>query len=222
VDESARTITGRQQLDWLKRRLSSSNARWQLVGNSVMIAPLSVGGLPAPIADALNVGLQGAVSSNGVPLNPDAWDGYTDDRRELFGHIRRHDLDNVVFLTGDIHTGLAADLPVDKASYPLGETAGVELVCASVTSGNFDDELSSPPHTSSEVIAAALVASNPHYKYVNLDDHGYCVLDVTPQRVQCDWWIVGDRRKRDTGVRHDGSLQVRSGVGRLEPANRPL
>ncbi len=132
------------------------------------------------------------------------------------------DIENVVFLTGDIHTGLAADLPLDKASYPLGETAGVELVCASITSGNFDEELGTQPHTSSEVIAAALVASNPHYKYVNLDDHGYCVLDVTPERVQCDWWIVGDRRRRDTGIRHDGSVMVRRGEGRLRSVSDPV
>jgi alkaline phosphatase D len=222
VDDPRRTITGGRQLQWLKDSLAGSPARWKLVGNPVLIAPLSLGGLPKDVAGALNLLLDGAVSPNGTPLNTDAWDGYTDDRRELFGHIADERIADVVFLTGDIHTGLAADLPLEKATYPLGGTAGVELVCASVTSNNFKDDTDTPPHTTSEVIAAALRASNPHYRYANLDDHGFCVLDVTRQRVQCDWWVIGDRADRATGVRHHASYEVRAGTGRLRRVAGPV
>jgi len=218
VDDPARTITGRQQMDWIKGALAGSTAQWQLVGNPVMIAPLSVGGLPADVAGPVAELLGGVVSANGTTLNTDAWDGYTDDRRELFDHIVTESIDDVVFLTGDIHTGLAADLPLDKATYPVSGTAGVELVCASVTSDNFDEELGMP----SDAVEAALKASNPHYQYANLDDHGYCVLDVTPARVQCDWWVIGPRSDRAAGVRHDASYVVATGTGRLAPVSEPV
>ncbi|MCW2813847.1 MAG: Alkaline phosphatase [Nocardioides sp.] len=218
IDDPDRTITGRQQMAWLKDALAGSGARWQLVGNPVMIAPLTVGGLPAPVAESVADLLGGVVSPGGVPLNTDAWDGYTADRRELFDHIVEQGVDDVVFLTGDIHTGLAADLPLDKATYPVSGTAGVELVCASVTSDNFDEELGTP----STAVEAALRASNPHYRYANLDDHGYCVLDVTAARVQCDWWVVASRADRTAGVRHDASWAVRAGTGRLSPVSAPV
>ena len=218
VDSPDRTITGRAQMTWIKDALSGSRARWQLVGNPVMIAPLSLGGLPSDVAEVLAGLLGGVVSANGTPLNTDAWDGYTDDRRELFDHIVAEEIADVVFITGDIHTGLAADLPLDKATYPLSGTAGVELVCASVTSDNFDEELGTP----SDVVEAALRVSNPHYQYTNLDDHGFCVLDVTAERVQCDWWVIGAREDRRAGVTHDASYVVRTGTGRLEAVSRPV
>ncbi|CAN5269176.1 alkaline phosphatase D family protein [soil metagenome] len=222
VDDPGRTITGAAQLGWLKDSLSRSRARWKLVGNPVLIAPLSLGGLPPEVAEALNLLLDGAVSPNGTPLNTDAWDGYTDDRRELFDHIVAERIEDVVFLTGDIHTGLAADLPLDKATYPLSGTAGVEFVCASVTSNNFKDDTDTPPHTTSDVIAAALQVSNPHYRYANLDDHGFCVLDVTRRRIQCDWWVIGDRGDRTTGIRHHASYRVLAGSGRIQPVPGPV
>lgn len=218
IDDPDRTIIGRQQMDWIKGALSRSTAQWQLVGNPVMIAPLSIGGLPRPVAESVAGLLGGVVSANGTPLNTDAWDGYTDDRRELFDHIVADEISDVVFLTGDIHTGLAADLPLDKATYPVSGTAGVELVCASVTSDNFDESLGMP----STAVEAALRASNPHYQYANLDDHGYCVLDVTPQRVQCDWWVIGPRTDPRAGATHDASYAVRTGTGRLAAVNEPV
>jgi len=222
VDDPGRTITGRSQVDWLKDSLSQSRSRWKLVGNPVLIAPLSLGGLPPEAASTLNLLLDGGVSANGVPLNTDAWDGYTDDRRELFDHIDEEQIDDVVFLTGDIHTGLAAELPLDKGTYPLGGNAGVEFVCASVTSNNFKDDTDTPPHTTSDVIAAALRLSNPHFRYANLDDHGFCVLDVTKQRIQCDWWVIGDRADRRSGIRHHASYAVRAGSRQLSPVSGPV
>jgi phosphodiesterase/alkaline phosphatase D-like protein len=31
----------------------------------------------------------------------------------------------------------------------------------------------------------AIQASNPHIKYFNSQDHGYCIVEVTPERVVC-------------------------------------
>ena len=55
----------------------------------------------------------------GVPINLDQWDGYTADRRELIEHLdtpRR--ITDTVFLTGDIHSAWANDLPLDTGTYP--------------------------------------------------------------------------------------------------------
>ena len=63
----------------------------------------------------------------------------------MLGHLRDNGVKDAVFLTGDIHSGWACDLPADPATYPAtGDSVGAELVCTSVTSDNLDDILGTP------------------------------------------------------------------------------
>jgi alkaline phosphatase D len=67
-------------------------------------------------------------------------DGYPAERNKILTHIESNNIDNVVILTGDIHTSWANDIPVDLGSYTASTGAGsvaVEYVCTSVTSGSF-------------------------------------------------------------------------------------
>ena len=59
----------------------------------------------------------------GVPLNLDQWDGYTADRRELIAHLDTNGITDTVFLTGDIHSAWANDLPLDTGHLPGHEGA---------------------------------------------------------------------------------------------------
>lgn len=221
ADDPDRTITGDAQMRWLKDSLTRDAAQWKLIGNSVMIAPLSFGQLPTDLGEVVNR-VTGEHPSDGVPLNTDQWDGYTADRRELFAHIARHDVRDAVFLTGDIHAAWASDLPLDPGLYPLGGTAGVEFTCTSVTSDNIDDETGAEPRTLTLGIEATLQAANRHMKYINFDDHGYSVLDVTRERAQMDYYVVSDKRQRRTTVRCDASWKTVSGSGRVTRAAGPV
>ena len=218
---SDRTITGGAQMDWLKQQLRRDGAQWKLVGNPVMIAPVTFAQLPHDLVDPVN-DVAGLLPRDGLPYNVDQWDGYTEDRRELFDHIRDQGLRDVVFLTGDIHSGWACDLPYDPATYPLGDSAGVELVCTSVTSNNLDDITGTPPRTSSLAVEAVIQTNNRHVKYLNFDDHGYSVLDVTPERVQMDWYVIGDRADRDAGSAWTASWASRSGTNKVHAVSAPV
>jgi alkaline phosphatase D len=215
------TITGRAQLDWLKQKLRRGGPQWKLVGNPVMIAPVTFAQLPHDLVDPVN-DVTGLLPRDGAPYNVDQWDGYTRDRRELFEHIRDQGLRDVVFLTGDIHSGWACDLPYDASTYPLGDSAGVELVCTSVTSNNLKDITGSPPRTSSLAVEAVIQTNNRHVKYLDFDDHGYSVLDVTPERVQMDWYVVGDRADRSAGSSWTASWATRSGTNKVQAVSAPV
>ena len=215
------TITGRAQLDWLKQRLRPGGPQWKLVGNPVMIAPVTFAQLPHDLVDPVN-DVAGLLPRDGAPYNVDQWDGYTDDRRELFQHIRDQGLRDVVFLTGDIHSGWACDLPYDASTYPLGDSAGVELVCTSVTSNNLKDITGSPARTTSLAVEAVIQTNNRHIKYLNFDDHGYSVLDVTAERVQMDWYVVGDRADRNAGSSWTASWATRSGTNKVQAVSQPV
>ncbi|MFM6848994.1 MAG: alkaline phosphatase D family protein [Terrabacter sp.] len=220
IDDPERTITGREQLDWLKTSLTAP-VQWKLVGNPVMIAPVTFAQVPKDLIGPID-DVTGILPRDGAPYNVDQWDGYTDDRREVLSHIRDRGVRDVVFLTGDIHSAWACDLPYDAATYPVGDSAGVEFVCTSVTSNNLDDITGTPPRTSSLTVEAALQASNRHVRYLNFDDHGYSVFDVTPARAQMDYYVIGDRADRNAASHWSASWATRSGAGKVTPVAQPV
>ncbi|GAB7073294.1 alkaline phosphatase D family protein [Streptomyces albidoflavus] len=220
VDSPDRSITGRAQLDWLKAGLSGSQAAWQLVGTSVMISPVAFGSVPAhllkPLAELLGLPTQG------LAINVDQWDGYTADRTELIRHLRSAGIRDTVFLTGDIHMAWANDVPVTAATYPLSESAATEFVVTSVTSDNLDDLLKVAPGTLSTVAEGAIKAANRHVKWLDMDGHGFGVLDVTAERSQMDYYLLSDRADPGATASWLRSYRTRRGTQRVERADAPV
>ncbi|MCF3118152.1 alkaline phosphatase D family protein [Streptomyces arenae] len=220
VDDPDRTITGRAQLDWLKSGLASSDASWKLVGTSVMISPVAFGSLPAhllePLAELLGL------PKEGLTINADQWDGYTDDRKELISHLRDNNIRNTVFLTGDIHMAWANDVPAKASTYPLSSSAATEFVVTSVTSDNIDDMLHIAPHTLSVVAAGAIKAANRHVKWLDMDSHGYGVLDVTAERSQMDYYVVSDRTDPKATSSWARSYRTLNGTQKVERVHEPV
>lgn len=160
VNDTNRTMLGNAQFQWLKQQLSNSSTRWHVIGNQVMFAPLKV---------------------FGQALNQDQWDGYPAERTKIIRHLSDNGINNMVVLTGDIHTSWANDIPHPDSTYTASTgkgSAAVEYVCTSVTSGSF---ITFPVPGN---IIPSLVT---HVKYAELSKRGYLLLDVTPQKVHGDW-----------------------------------
>lgn len=220
VDDPDRTITGRAQLDWLKAGLKASDTTWRLVGNSVMISPFAIGSLSAdllkPLAELLGL------PKEGLALNTDQWDGYTDDRRELLAHLRSNAIRNTVFLTGDIHMAWANDVPVDAGTYPLSASAATEFVVTSVTSDNLDDLLKVPEGTVTALAAPVIQVANRHVHWVDTDRHGYGVLDITADRAQMDYYVLSDKTKANATSSWARSYRTRTGTQKVERTYTPV
>lgn len=220
IDDPDRTMTGRRQLDWLKSGLSRSRSAWRMVGTSVMISPVGFGAVPrhlmGPIGDMLGI------PKAGLAINVDQWDGYTADRRDLLSHLREHEIDNTVFLSGDIHMAWACDVPVESAEYPWRPPVATEFVVTSITSDNVDDFLKVPPHTTSLTAAAAVRADNRHVRWVDMDSHGYGVLELTQEQAQMDFYVLSDRKDRNATATVARSYRTRSGSQRVERAEQPV
>ncbi|MFF7383816.1 alkaline phosphatase D family protein [Streptomyces griseoluteus] len=220
VDDPDRTLTGRAQLDWLKAGLTASDTKWRLVGNSVMISPFAVGALSAdllrPLAKLLGL------PQEGIAVNTDQWDGYTDDRRELLAHLRANAIGNTVFLTGDIHMAWANDVPYDAGTYPLSASAATEFVVTSLTSDNLDDIVKVPQGTVSAVAAPVIQAANRHVHWVDTDRHGYGVLDITAERAQMDYYVISDRTDPQATSAWARSYRTRSGTQKVERSYTPV
>lgn len=210
IDNEDRSLTGAAQGQWLVDQLVGSTARWKLVGNPVMVAPMLMPRRPQ--VEQLAVLDSTDPMTWGEPrANTDTWDGYPADRRRLLERI--DGVDDVVFLSGDVHTSWATEVP-DADGAPVA----VEFVCPSVTSNNVDDFMGTRPRTVSLAVEAAISDLNPHVRYVNLDDHGFCVLHLTPQAARMEWHAISDRTDPRASRRRLARRTVRAGAARIEPS----
>ena len=217
ISDPNRTITGAKQMDWLLDGFSQADTQWKLVGNPVMITPVR---FPSTLSTAEIGGLQtllGSTTIDGVPYNIDQWDGYTADRSRVVRHLRDRGISDTVFVTGDIHSGWACDIPADPLTYPTtGTSVATELVCTSVTSDNLDDILGVPPRTGSLAVENAVTAANPHVKYLDFDSHGFSVLTVTPAAVRMDWYVLSERTSPMSTSSLSTSFRVAAGTQKVE------
>ena len=205
---AARTLLGTTQEAWLFNRLRTTPARWKFLGQGVMFAQLRV-----------------SPQLGSIYFNSDQWDGYQPARDRVYAAISGGNgvapVDNVVVLTGDIHSSWAADLSPQPFN-PDTSTGGynpatgegaraVEFVGTSVTSPGVDSDTSGS-------VAAGLKASNPHFKYVNLHRRGYMLVDVTRERAVGEWWFVDTVASASNIETFAVAFQTLAGNNRLSPA----
>ena len=158
IDDPDRHILGESQMDWLIDNMSTSTAQWKILGQQVMMGELEIPFIGIP------------------PASEDSWNGYRWERENFYDSVLVNNIENLVVLTGDIHTAWATNL--EKG----GTKVGVEFVCSSITTMN------SP----SPVPANIITGANPHIKFAELTGHGYYILDINQQRVQTDFQWVGN------------------------------
>ncbi|MCX7651787.1 MAG: alkaline phosphatase D family protein [Bacteroidia bacterium] len=195
-----RALLGTVQRNWLYSQLKSAPTTWKLIGQQVMVAPLRVN-----------------VFANSFIVNADQWDGYPAERRRLMDTIIQNNIANVVILTGDIHTSWGNDLPFGPGTYNSTTGAGstaVEFVTPSITSanasflGNFNN-------------VSVVQSQNPHIKYADLTRHGYVLIDITPQKVQGDWYYANTISQPIPGETLGASWYVQAGERFLRQASGP-
>jgi alkaline phosphatase D len=201
--DPSRTLLGPEQQAWLFDGLQASQARgarWRLLGQQVMFGQL------------LNVLAQPV-----CVFNTDQWDGYAASRAAVLDLLERRAIDNVVILTGDIHSSWALDVttdPFDPAVYDPASGRGsraVELIAPAVTSPGIDDP------AQAAAFAAALTATHPHLKFVELYRRGYLSLEITHERVRAEWHHVRTISEPSSEEDIAATLEVRAGDNHLTP-----
>ncbi|HEY1078207.1 MAG TPA: alkaline phosphatase D family protein [Fontimonas sp.] len=222
LTDPARQLLGPRQESWLAERLAASTARWKLLGQQIMFGQLRLASLP----DLTVLGT--AVAEELLALNGDQWDGYPAARDRVFNAIEAGAVDNVVVLTGDIHSSwgnelyrdpgelvtLLDNIVGDPLDLGLIKALGIEFVSPSVTSGGL-------PAEATPLLQLAFRVVDPHIKYFDGDRHGYVLLDITPERTQGEWWYVDSILEADAGEYFGAALYSLSGENRLRQASAP-
>jgi alkaline phosphatase D len=177
VTNPSRTLLGADQYAWLTNGMMNSTARWKVLGNQVMFAPLKI---------------------FGVGVNGDQWDGYPAERNNIMNHVLNNSIEDVVVITGDIHTSWGNDIPTSNYQSNGSGSAFVEFVTPSVTSPGF------PLNVGSSIIQLA----NNHMKYIDVTEHGFIILDINQNKTQSDWYFVNTLDQSDAQHYRDASWYV--------------
>jgi len=208
--DPSRSQLGPDQRAWFLEQLAASTSAWRLIGNSSVMGHIWDERLPAETIPGL-MKLE-MTNESGTGPDPDQWDGYPAERDAIlkaFGEAG-----DVVVLSGDVHIGLAMDLPRHRHD---DRAVAVEFVTTSLTSQNVDDKMGWEPRTGSVPMERAWVDAVPYVKFADFDDHGYVIVDVTPERVRGEWWFVDAVREPTTGQHLGAAWEVRRGESRLVP-----
>ena len=160
--EDPRVMLGDKQMQWLLRSLKGSPATWKVWGSELMLMSLRI--------------------TAGVAAQVDSWDGYGAERKVILDYVIDSGIQNVVAITGDIHTFFAGtaytkgdeQTPGSRAAFP-------EFVGGSCTS------LGIPEATGlDENVLAGLALNNPHIDFYNFSKRGYGVIEATKTGLTCE------------------------------------
>ncbi len=162
------TLLGAEQERWLLEGLHQSPARWNALGNQVMMAELNFGRFEPP------------VNGGHLSFNVDNWDGYGAERSRILA-VAAADRDaNLVVLTGDAHAAWVHDLEADFRD--PGHPIATEFVGTSITSPF--------PREVWAATEAAARLSSPWTQYLDGRRRGYALCTVTRDEWRTDFRTV--------------------------------
>jgi alkaline phosphatase D len=158
--DAPRTMLGQRQLDWFLNTLRTSPVAWKVWGTQLMVMATRL----AP----------------GVPAQVDAWDGYGYERKLILDYIIDSNIQNVVAVTGDIHTFFAGTA-YTTGDESTGRPALPEFVGGSATSLGLPESTGLSP-TTLELLATV----NPHIDYYDFLRRGYGLIELGPSEAICE------------------------------------
>lgn len=217
---ATRALLGQTQLNWLTTQLTQSNCRWQLLGQQILMSKMHIPAELLGVQDysqlpeklralvevkqrVLRAQQQGqpvdptdlARISQVMPYNLDAWDGYPQEREQLYAVAKQLNKPLIV-IAGDTHNAWYS-LLMDQHD----QQVGVEFATPSVSSPGMEYYLQVPP-TQTDALADAFSLLIKDLQWCNLHQRGFMQLTVTPERIQCEWQFIDNILSENYQVVH--------------------
>lgn len=194
LSDPSRQLLGEAQEQWFAQELADGDETWRVIGNQVMMAPITAPDLsetPAPLAATLERLRPGVtqllkLTRFPFPLSTDGWDGYPAVRARVYESIRASRAPTLV-LTGDTHTAWLNEL-----SDETGRVA-IELGATSATSPSDADFFAA----GGVDFVGSLRARNPHVRYAEPLKRGFLVLTLTKQQGLAEYFAISTVVSKD-------------------------
>ena len=199
-----RQLLGNTQLNWLTSAITKSNAKWQVLGQQVLMTKMW---LPTEIFSQSDrtkipqvlkelVAIKKAVLANKavtpaqlarvntlMPYNLDAWDGYPSEREALYKSVTALNK-KLVVVAGDTHNAWHGTLKNAK-----GESVGVEFATPGVTSPGMEHYLALNTAQAKQMADSLSLLIND-LNYCDLSHRGYMLLTITKEQITSDWRYI--------------------------------
>jgi len=169
INAPGRQLLGAEQEEWCYERLDASTAQWKLLAQQVLMGQM-----------ILTPGEEGEPNR---PFFSDPWDGYEDARLRFLAHVSDSGLENLIVLTGDVHSSFVNELTPDPYSGYDPETGAGSVAVEFVTPG-----VTSPGLSFDESTVALVRDRNPHIRWIEVLKKGYMIIDVDTTRIQGDFF----------------------------------
>ncbi|MBH0016397.1 alkaline phosphatase D family protein [Pseudoalteromonas sp. NGC95] len=204
LNNQNRHLLGNTQLNWLTSAITKSNAKWQVLGQQVLMTKMW---LPTEIFSQSDrtkipqvlkelVTIKKAVLAHKavtpeqlarvntlMPYNLDAWDGYPSEREALYKSITALNK-KLVVVAGDTHNAWHGTLKNAK-----GESVGVEFATPGVTSPGMEHYLALNTAQAKQMADSLTLLIND-LNYCDLSHRGYMLLTITKEQITTDWRYI--------------------------------
>ncbi|MGD1469550.1 alkaline phosphatase D family protein [Vibrio harveyi] len=208
-----RELLGTEQLAWLMNAFNSQDAKWNVLGQQVLMSRME---LPSSVMlamfqlfnvtdeqkmDAL-LAVNSAISNYladpssdtiKLPYNLDAWDGYYVERERVY-EIAKASEGHFVCLAGDTHNAWTSELK-DVSNNPVG----VEFATSSVSSPGLEEYLALEP-----VAIAQMEYTLPHLvselQWTDIKQRGFMRVTFTPEKAQSTWYMLSSVKDKNYQV----------------------
>lgn len=204
LNNPKRQLLGGTQLNWLTSAITKSNAKWQILGQQVLMTKMW---LPTEIFSQSDrtkipqvlkelVAIKKAVLANKavtpaqlarvntlMPYNLDAWDGYPSEREALYKSVTALNK-KLVVVAGDTHNAWHGTLKNAK-----GESVGVEFATPGVTSPGMEHYLALNTAQAKQMADSLSLLIND-LNYCDLSHRGYMLLTITKEQITTDWRYI--------------------------------
>ncbi|WP_199450016.1 alkaline phosphatase D family protein [Vibrio harveyi] len=208
-----RELLGTEQLAWLMNAFNSQDAKWNVLGQQVLMSRME---LPSSVMlamfqlfnatdeqkmDAL-LAVNSAISNYlanpssdtiKLPYNLDAWDGYYVERERVY-EIAKASEGHFVCLAGDTHNAWTSELK-DVSNNPVG----VEFATSSVSSPGLEEYLALDP-----VAIAQMEYTLPHLvselQWTDIKQRGFMRVTFTPEKAQSTWYMLSSVKDKNYQV----------------------
>ncbi|MDW7548598.1 alkaline phosphatase D family protein [Pseudoalteromonas peptidolytica] len=200
-------LLGLEQLTWLTDNMKTSSAKWQVLGQQVLMTKMMI---PAELLMSLaNPSAQMSAQLSELaqiktrllagdptltvqekarvdftaPYNLDAWDGYPIEREVILQTAKAANK-NLVVVAGDTHNAWSGKLCNTK-----GEVCGYEYATASVSSPGLEHYLQLSDEQALQ-FAEVLTLLVDDLEYANIHQRGYLTLNISKEKIESEWVFV--------------------------------